>query len=43
VLVHLKGGDLHIEWDRQSGEIYMTGPAQEVFSGEWKSVEYMKR
>lgn len=43
VLVHLKGGDLHIEWDRQSGEIYMTGPAQEVFSGEWKSVENMKR
>lgn len=30
--VHLPGGDLLIDW-RESGEIYMTGPAEEVFAG----------
>lgn len=34
VTVHLRGGDLEIEW-AESGEVYMTGPATEVFSGEW--------
>lgn len=34
VLVRLTGGDLEIEW-AESGEVYMTGPASEVFSGEW--------
>jgi len=34
VLVRLTGGDLEIEW-AESGEVYMTGPAAEVFSGEW--------
>lgn len=34
VTVHLRGGDLEIEW-AESGEVYMTGPAAEVFSGEW--------
>lgn len=33
VLVHLRGGDLTIEYDRKSGHVFMTGPAQEVFSG----------
>ena len=32
VTVHLRGGDLEIEW-AESGEVYMTGPATEVFSG----------
>lgn len=31
--VHLKLGDLSIEW-AQDGHVYMTGPAQEVFTGE---------
>lgn len=35
VLVHLRGGDLMIEYDPKSNHIYMTGPATEVFSGEW--------
>lgn len=35
VTVHLLGGDLEIEWDEASGDVYMTGPATEVFSGEW--------
>jgi diaminopimelate epimerase len=34
VLMHLPGGDLTLEW-AESGEVYMTGPATEVFSGEW--------
>ena len=34
VLVHLRGGDLQIFWDEESGDVYMTGPAEEVFSGE---------
>lgn len=33
VKVSLPGGDLLIEWDK-TGNIYMTGPAVEVFSGE---------
>ncbi len=34
VTVHLPGGPLHIEW-AENGKIYMTGPAVEVFSGEY--------
>lgn len=33
VLNHLTGGDLEMEW-AEDGNIYMTGPAVEVFSGE---------
>jgi diaminopimelate epimerase len=31
--VHLAGGVLAIEWDAASNHVYMTGPAEEVFSG----------
>jgi len=34
VLCHLPGGDLTLEW-MESGEVLMTGPAVEVFSGTW--------
>ncbi|MBR1623390.1 MAG: diaminopimelate epimerase [Pseudobutyrivibrio sp.] len=34
VLLHLRGGDLTIEYDRNSNHVFMTGPATEVFSGE---------
>ncbi|MCA9054910.1 MAG: diaminopimelate epimerase [Planctomycetaceae bacterium] len=34
VLCHLPGGDLTLEWS-ESGDVYMTGPATEVFSGDW--------
>ena len=27
ITVHLLGGDLQIEWDRESNQVYMTGPA----------------
>ena len=33
VTMHLTGGDLTIEWDG-SGDVFMTGPATEVFQGE---------
>lgn len=34
VTAHLRGGDLKLEW-ATSGEVFMTGPAAEVFSGDW--------
>lgn len=34
VMVHLLGGDLKIKWDKESGHVYMTGPARTVFEGE---------
>jgi diaminopimelate epimerase len=34
LLAHLLGGDLELEWGG-NGHVYMTGPAVEVFSGEW--------
>ena len=34
VLVHLRGGDLTIEYDPNTKHIFMTGPATEVFNGE---------
>jgi diaminopimelate epimerase len=36
VLAHLPGGDLGLEWNADNNHVYMTGPAVEVFSGEWK-------
>ena len=35
VLVHLRGGDLRIRFDRGTGHCFMTGPAVEVFSGDF--------
>ena len=32
--VELLGGSLHIEWDRTSNLVYMTGPATVVYTGE---------
>jgi diaminopimelate epimerase len=34
----LLGGDLQLEWDEPSNHVFMTGPAAEVFSGEWPDV-----
>jgi diaminopimelate epimerase len=36
VQIHVRGGDLTIEWNEADDHVYMTGPAVEVFSGEWK-------
>ena len=36
VLIHLPGGDLQLEWSEQTNEVFMTGPAKEVYSGVWQ-------
>jgi diaminopimelate epimerase len=35
ILAHLPGGDLTLEWPDDQAPVFMTGPATEVFSGEW--------
>ena len=34
VTVKLRGGDLTIEWDQKENRVYMTGPAETVFTGQ---------
>ena len=36
ILAHLPGGDLQLEWRESDNNVYMTGPATEVYSGEWR-------
>jgi diaminopimelate epimerase len=35
ILAHLPGGDLRLEWPDDGASVFMTGPATEVYSGEW--------
>ncbi|MCC7083598.1 MAG: diaminopimelate epimerase [Pirellulales bacterium] len=35
ILAHLPGGDLELEWNESDNHVYMTGPATEVFTGDW--------
>ncbi len=35
VLAHLPGGDLRLAWRERDDHVFMTGPATEVFAGEW--------
>ncbi len=35
LLAHLPGGDLDIRWDERRNHVFMTGPAVEVFTGDW--------
>ena len=35
LLAHLPGGDLDLEWREDDDHVIMTGPAVEVFSGDW--------
>ncbi|MBS3734465.1 MAG: diaminopimelate epimerase [Phycisphaerae bacterium] len=35
LLAHLPGGPLELEWREADNHVYMTGPAIEVFTGEW--------
>jgi diaminopimelate epimerase len=37
VTMHLRGGDLQLHWSENDNHVYMTGPAVEVFSGDWPS------
>lgn len=34
VTVHMNGGDVIIKYDREAGTVFMTGPAEVIFSGE---------
>ena len=34
--LHLPGGDLEIEWPDDGASVFKTGPAVEIFSGEWR-------
>lgn len=33
--IKLLGGELRIQWDKEKDAVYMTGPAETVFDGEW--------
>lgn len=35
ITAQLPGGELSLEWDEPSNHVFMTGPATEVFDGEW--------
>ncbi len=35
ITVHLPGGDLQLEWSDADNHVYMTGPAVEIFTGDW--------
>lgn len=36
ITAHLPGGELTLEWKEADNHVYMTGPATEVFTGEWE-------
>ncbi len=35
ITAHLLGGDLRLDWSETDNHVFMTGPAVEVFEGEW--------
>jgi diaminopimelate epimerase len=35
ILIHLRGGELRTEWKEDDNCVYLSGPAVEVFRGEW--------
>ena len=35
ITAHLPGGDLQLEWRQDDDHVFMTGPAAEVFTGDW--------
>ena len=35
LLAHVPGGDLELEWPTDDAEVRLTGPMEEVFTGEW--------
>ena len=34
ITIHVLGGDIRVKWDRESGHVFMTGPAAVSFTGE---------
>lgn len=43
ITVELFGGELDIEWNAKDNHVYMTGPAVEVFSGEWPTSAVLRK
>jgi len=39
IIAHLPGGDLELSWNADDGHVFMTGPAVDVFTGEWPDDE----
>ena len=39
ILNSLRGGQLRLRWEEESNHVFMTGPAVEVFSGQWQLSE----
>lgn len=37
IIVHVRGGDINVKWDKETNHVFMTGPAEFVFDGE---IEY---
>jgi len=37
ITAHLPGGDLRLQWREEDSHVLMTGPAVEVFTGDWPS------
>jgi len=35
ITAHLRGGDLQLDWSETDNHVYLTGPAVEVFTGDW--------
>jgi diaminopimelate epimerase len=40
IVNHLRGGDLELVWNEADNRVYLTGPAAEVFSGEWPDARH---
>ena len=35
ILAHVPGGDLEVKWPNEKAEVRLTGPIEEVFTGDW--------
>lgn len=35
IIAELPGGELRVEWDRGTNHVFLSGPAEEVYSGTW--------
>ncbi len=42
VQLHLKGGDLEVEWNKENNHVYLYGPAEEVFHGFFEVEKFTK-
>jgi diaminopimelate epimerase len=35
VFIKLKGGEVKVKWDNKSNQVFLSGPVDGVFKGEW--------